>query len=129
MLLNRRKVSEAAVHAAERRERESAAGLLLVQVPRLATLEIAVEERRGDIKIGETRHVRRFVVNQAPALFEMRCTDRRCTEGGHDLTWQVMNSLRAMAGRFEGEHTCDGNIGQDGCDRVLRFIGTATYRD
>lgn len=129
MLMNRRKVSEAAMHAAERRERESAAGRLLTQVPRLATLEIAIEERRGNMKIGETRHVRRFVVDRAPALFELPCTDRRCTDGGHNLTHQVMNSLRAMAERFEGEHTCDGNIGQDGCDRILRYTGIATYHD
>lgn len=127
-MLSRRKPSEAAMRAAERRDREDAAERLLVQVPDLLTLDLAIEERRGDAAVVESRHVRRINVERAPAMFDLPCADRACADGGHDITREVMTALRAGSRRFEGEHTCNGNVGNGTCGRVMRYVGTATWR-
>jgi hypothetical protein len=30
--------------------------------------------------------------------------------------------------RFEGDHTCAGHLGTGDCNRVLHYVGVATYR-
>jgi hypothetical protein len=127
MIPSRRKPSAASIRSTERRQREDTAVRLLAQVPSLVVLEFAIEERRGTASIAESRHVRRFVVERAPALFDLPCADRSCADGGHDVTREVMASLRAMSRTFTGEHTCDGNVGSGTCGRVLRYTATAKY--
>jgi hypothetical protein len=126
-MYSRRKPSAAALQSSERRGREDASERLIVLVPRLASLELAIDERRGDGGV-ENRHVRRFVVERAPAHFELPCTGEGCVDGGHDVTRQVADALRRGATRFDGEHACNGNVGANACSRVLHFVGTATYK-
>jgi hypothetical protein len=72
--------------------------------------------------------VRRFVVERAPAHFEFPCTDKLCTDGGHDVTRDIIAGLAASKTSFEGEHTCRGQSGTEPCNRILRFVITATYK-
>jgi hypothetical protein len=127
-MFSRRKPTEASLRVTERRAREDAAERLGAKFPKLSTLEITLTERKQSATIGESRYVRRFVVGSAPAHFEFPCTDKLCTDGGHDVTHQVLASIASGATQFEGEHTCDGYVGGEGCGRILRFVGTATYR-
>lgn len=127
-MFSRRKPTEASLRATERREREDAAERLASLCPRLLTLEITLTERKEAAVIGESKYVRRFVVERAPAHFEFPCTDKLCTDGGHDVTREVLAGLRASQTRFEGEHTCRGTSGNDACNRILRYVITATYR-
>ena len=128
-MFSRRKPTEASLRATERREREDAADRLIEKVPTLASLEIALEEYTPTNTIGESRYVRRFVVERAPAHFELPCTDKSCTDGGHDITREVLASLRSGMRRFDGEHCCQGNVGTGTCGRVLRYVVVATYRE
>jgi hypothetical protein len=49
---------EDAARSVERRRREDEAPRLLDQVPQLKTLRLEMEERRGDTRLEETKHVR-----------------------------------------------------------------------
>jgi hypothetical protein len=75
-------------------------------------------------------HIRRIVVANAPALFEIPCQDPSCEGGGHDLTSVVMRALRMNETRFVGEDVCNGRVGtaQADCARVLHFSGEAEYK-
>ena len=76
----------------------------------------------------EVSHIRRVVVAHAPAMFEVPCSDPSCADGGHDLTNGIMRALRNGDEKFEGEDTCLGQVGNASCERILRYVGTATYR-
>jgi len=93
-------------------------------------LQLAVEERRGTWPSAtpEGSHMRRVVVQTAPALFLITCHDPECRDGGHDVTTLVMRALRARQLRFEGADQCFGHVGSADCQRVIRFLGTAAYR-
>jgi hypothetical protein len=119
-----RKNTLAAERFAERRRREDEAPRLSDQVPTLKSLRIELEECFGS---GATKHVRRFVVSSARALFLVPCGDPRCTDGEHDLTHPVMHALRAGETSFHGSDDCTGSIGSSVCSRVLRFDGAAEY--
>jgi len=119
-----RRNSFAAQRFAERKRREDDAPRLCAQVPTLRSLRIEFEEQFGS---GATKHIRRFVVPDAPALFIVQCGDPRCTDGEHDLTPWVMHALRGRQTSFHGTDDCTGNIGSSCCARVLRFDGTADY--
>lgn len=121
----RQRNTEAARRSQERREREDSAERLHDLVPRLSSLALEVREARGD-EIGVS-YVRRVVLEKAPALFEIPCTDPDCKEGGHDVTAPILRALRAAQTRFEGEHTCDGQLGRGECRRVLRYVGLAAF--
>lgn len=73
-------------------------------------------------------HIRRIVVERAPALFELPCGDRSCKDGGHDLTHAILTELQHGTTRFEGENHCSGYLGGAPCGSVLRYVGVATYR-
>ncbi len=118
---------EAADRHRDRREREDAAPRLRDQVGGLQTLSIEVDDRRGAGILTDTRYVRHVVVERAPALFEIPCSAERCEDGGHDVTRDVMQSLLAGEQEFVGKDICFGWLGNDRCDRVLRFVGHATY--
>jgi hypothetical protein len=95
----------------------------------LDSLRLEVEERRAGGVVAETSHIRRVVVDHAPALFVLPCGDPSCKDGGHDVTFAIMRSLERNITRFEGEDICGGRIGTATCSRVLKFVGIATYRD
>ena len=122
-MYNRRN-SLAAQRFADRRQREDEAPKLSSQVPDLTSLRLDIEERSG---AGSTKHIRRLVVDRAPALFLVPCGDPRCTDGGHDLTSAIMRALRGHEKSFEGTDECSGGLGSGTCSRVLHFDGTAEY--
>jgi hypothetical protein len=122
-MYNRRN-SLAAQRFADRRQREDEAPKLNSQVPDLTSLRLDIEERSG---AGSTKHIRRLVVDRAPALFLVPCGDPRCTDGGHDLTSAVMRALRGHETSFHGTDECSGGLGSGTCSRVLHFDGTAEY--
>jgi hypothetical protein len=125
---NNRRHGEAAQRFAERRSREDEASRLSQELPRLRTLSLEIEERTGSGIVGtEPRHIRRIVVENAAALFIVSCGDPRCKDGGHEITHSVMSALRAGQTRFEGEDACAGSQGSGQCERVMRYVGIATY--
>ena len=126
-MLNHRRSSEAAQRATERRQREDDAARLSTEVPRLSSLRLEIEERRAGGVLTGGAHIRRIVVERAPALFVIPCSDRSCKEGGHDITSKVMVALREGQARFQGEHTCNGQLGNIPCDSVLKYTGIASY--
>jgi len=123
--MRQRKNSPAALRFAERRRREDDAPRLHEVVPNLVSLRLDIEDRSG---VTATKHNRRVVVEQAPALFLIPCADPRCADGEHDLTATVMRALRTHQTSFHGEDGCVGSIGPSSCARVLRFDAVAEYR-
>lgn len=116
---------EAARRSRERREREDAAGRLHDLIPGLSSLALELrEERGGDLVVKYVRHV---VLERAPALFDIPCSDPACKDGGHDVTAPILRALRAATPRFEGEHSCEGNVGRGECRRVLHYVGIAVF--
>jgi hypothetical protein len=116
--------SLAAQRFADRRQREDDAPKLGQEVPTLTHLALDIEERTG---VGGTRHLRRIMVDRAPALFLVPCGDPRCVDGEHDLTMTVMRALRAHETKFQGTDECRGSLGPAYCTRVLHFEGKAEY--
>jgi hypothetical protein len=125
VMMNQRRNSPAAQRFAERRRRENDAPRLREAVPNLVSLRLEIEDRSG---VTATKHNRRVVIDQAPALFLVPCADPRCADGEHDLTSTVMRALRAHQTTFQGEDGCMGSIGPSSCARVLRFDAVAEYR-
>ena len=113
----------------QRVQREDAAGKLLVQAPDLASLSISIRETRPEGCVSDTQYTRRVVLEHAPALFEVPCAYPECEDGGYDVTREILLSLAARQTHFEGEQSCRGRCGSLECTRVLRYAGTATYRD
>jgi hypothetical protein len=128
-MYNHRKQSIAAQRYAERKEREDKAPRLRDEVPSLTRLDLAIEERAPAETVSRPRHVRRIVVERAPALFLVPCGDPRCEEGGHDVTVDVMRALRSGRSKFEGQDECHGSVGPVRCARILCFEATAEYED
>jgi hypothetical protein len=126
-MYNHRKQSIAAQRFAERREREDKAPRLRDEIPSLLRLDLAIEERAPAETVSRPRHVRRIVVERAPALFLVPCGDPRCEEGGHDVTIDIMRALRSGRRSFEGQDECRGSVGTARCERVLCFEATAEY--
>ena len=122
----RREVEERRI---QRRERETAAGNLTDKAPDLASLSIEMHESRPDGCVSNNQYIRRIVVEHAPALFEIPCSYPQCEGGGYDLTRETLLALASHRPRFEGEHACRGQCASLDCTRVLRYVGTATYRE
>jgi hypothetical protein len=120
-----RRYSPQAQRFAERRRREDEAPRLRDQVPDLLSLRLDIED---GLAVGGNKHIRRVVVDNAPALFLVPCGDPRCADGEHDLTTVVMHALRTHEKSFRGEDPCPGSVGTSACSRVLRFDATAEYR-
>lgn len=118
--------TEAAQRSAERRRRENEAPRLKAEIPALTKLDLELSDRKGVADPAST-HVRRVVVESAPALFEITCTDTSCKDGGHDLTHQVMRALRTRQTSFEGDDICNGSVGSSHCGRILHYEATATF--
>jgi hypothetical protein len=126
-VLNNRRFSPAAQRFAERRRRENDAPRLCDEVPDLVSLRLEIEEHAAGAA-SQPRHIRRIVVDHAPALFLVACGDPRCVEGEHDVTRTVMQALRSHETTFTGTDECRGSVGTSGCPRVLHFDGIAEYR-
>jgi hypothetical protein len=122
-----RKNSLAAQRYAERRQREDQAPRLHEQVPDLTSLRLEIAERSGPAQT-QPNHIRRVVIDSAPALFLVRCGDPRCVDGDHDLTPAVMRALRAHQTSFDGNDDCAGSVGSSNCARALHFDAIAEYR-
>ena len=113
----------------QRSEREDAAGKLAQRVPDLASLSIAIHESRPGGCTSDTQYIRRVVLEHAPALFELPCSDPRCEDGGYDVTREIIFALASHQANFEGQQTCRGRCGPLDCARVLRYVTTARYRE
>ena len=121
-----RRNAEAQQRAAERRQREDTAPRLATEVPKLVTLALAISDGEPGA-IGGSDHTRHVVVARAPALFEMRCGNRDCKEGGHDITYELVRALRSGETKIEGQDPCHGNVGSARCGYVMRYVAKATY--
>ncbi len=110
-------------------ERESSAPRLTDEVPSLRTLRLTMRFRRGEHALPESEHTRIVVVQRAPALFVVPCSDPQCREGGHDVTQDIMFRLRSKNGAFVGSASCSGSLGSAAapCARTLVFEASATY--
>jgi len=128
-MLNHRRNPEAARRIKERREREDAAPRIHAAVPRLLSLSLQIRESRDGQDLPEVAHVRRIIIERAPALFEIPCADPGCQDGGHDVTREVMAALRAAHTTFQGQSECGGEVGNGHCGRLLHYVGAATYSD
>ncbi len=113
----------------QRVQREDAAGKLAAQAPDLTSLSITIRETRPEGCVSDTQYTRRVVLEHAPALFEVPCAYPECEDGGYDVTREILLSLAAHQTKFEGEQSCRGRCGSLECTRVLRYAGTATYRE
>jgi len=126
-MTRRQRDLEAASRFRERREREDAAPRLRSRVARLRTLSIEIDDHPGATGIGRTRYVRHVVVDQAPALFYIPCSEAYCEDGGHDLTVAILQALLGGETEFSGQDVCYGWRGGAQCERVVHFLGRATY--
>ena len=123
----RRDSTEEAARRKARHARDDASPRLRDRVPRLEALHFEISVSREGVAVEAARHVKRFVVGQAPALFVLDCTDQSCRDGGHDLTERVLGQLAANQERFEAEDSCRGRSGDRECGRVVRVTAFATY--
>ncbi len=119
-MMNHKRGREVPQHVVDRRRREDEAPRLHAEVPHVLTLSLAIEERRPSGTIA-ARHVRRVVVQSAPALFVLPCGAPQCDGGVHEISFAVLRELRRGSATFEGETSCDR------CDCALFHAGTATY--
>jgi hypothetical protein len=125
---NHRRFGAAAQRSAERREREDRAPRLATEVPDLLSLKLQIEESSGGSPVAEPKHIKRVVVEHAPALFLLPCGDSRCNDGGHDVTYAIMRALRDKETTFSGDDVCEGSVGSAQCGRTLHYEATAEYR-
>jgi hypothetical protein len=125
-MVNRR--TEAAERFAERRRNEDEAPRLRDVVPTLATCRIEIAECRGGATTADVSHTRHIIVDRAPALLLIPCTDTACKDGGHDITTTLLRGLQEGELEIRGDDTCYGQVGTADCGRLLRFVARATYR-
>jgi hypothetical protein len=123
-----RRNNEASERHAERRRREDEAPRLSATFPNLVSLKLQLQETKGDVSVAETGHIRHVVVAHAPLLFDMPCRDNACKDGGHDITQAISASLKSGKTEFEGQHKCTGYVGDGPCQRILRYVATASYK-
>jgi hypothetical protein len=107
----------------QRMAREDAAGRLSELAPDLTDLHLEIDETQKGGSVGGRRYIRRIVIEQAPALFEVPCSDPHCETGGYDLTREILAALASRRKVFEGQQSCAGE-----CGRAFHYVATATYR-
>jgi hypothetical protein len=117
-----------AAQSAERFRRELEAPLLRTEVPDLIELSIELAEG-GQGGMPETRHVRRFVLATARALFLIPCGNPLCQGGGHDISTVVMGALRSHRLEQAGDSPCSGTVDAVPCTRTVHFVVRGTYED
>lgn len=98
-------------------------------IPDLESLRLELTEKRGDIGLAGASHIRRIVVEHAPALFLIPCGESSCRDGGHDITRDVLRGLEQKADEYEGDDPCPGQTGTAPCARTLVFKAYATYKE
>jgi hypothetical protein len=113
--------------AAERRRRADDAPRLSSAAPTLVSMRLEIEIFRDGVPLSNSKHIRRIVVSDAPALFELPCLDGFCREGGHDITRALLNGLSQRSQRFRGEEECSGRTGSAYCRCVMHFVAVAEY--
>lgn len=123
MYRNPKTSNAAALRSAERRKREGEAPRLASEVPGLKSLRIEIVEH---VPTGTTKHVKLIVVAHAPALFIIPCGDVDCHDD-HDLTREVMWSLRARQKELSGESACQGSVRNGNCNRRITYHVSAEY--
>jgi hypothetical protein len=124
-LVNTRiKMAQAHQRSADRRAREQEAPRLLSLVPNLSELEIAIVELSG---VASVSHRKRFAVATAPALIIIPCGDPNCDDGGHDITYDVLQTLRGGQTQARREHDCRGQVASAPCRRRIEYDVRATY--
>jgi hypothetical protein len=130
-MVNRRKQKDAErkERRTKRDEREQAAGKLLDKAPDLTSLSITIHETRREGSASDTHHIRRFILENTPAHFEVFCSDPTCEDGGYDVTQEILRALMSHQVKFEGEQHCGGRCGPIDCGRRLRYEAVATYRE
>jgi len=121
---NAKKSSAAALRSAERRTREGQAPRLATEVPGLKSLRIEIVEH---VPTGTTKHVKLVVVAHAPALFVIPCGDNDCHDGDHDITRELMWSLRSREREVSGESTCQGSVRSGYCNRRITYRASIEY--
>lgn len=126
--MNFRRGRAAAELSNERRRQEDEAPRLAAVAPGLESLKLEISEKRGDIGIAESAHIKRVVVEHAPALFLIPCRESSCRDGGHDITRMVLRGVEMKRTEFEGDDPCNGQTGTAPCSRVLVFKAQATYK-
>lgn len=126
--MNLRRGRAAAERTNERRRREDEAPRLAAVIPDLESLRIEISERRGDVEIADSSHIKRVVVEHAPALFLLPCGESSCKNGGHDITRAVLRGLETKSTTFSGDDPCMGQTGTAPCARTLVFTAHATYK-
>ncbi|HHH29587.1 MAG TPA: hypothetical protein ENK57_14745 [Polyangiaceae bacterium] len=122
-----RRISPAVIAAKKRREREDAAKRLNEVVPELESLKMWINDTadvEGALPVSYVRHV---VVTTAPALFDLPCGDKKCEEGGHDVTKKVIRRLRRGDTRWTGKSRCRGSKKGEPCARELEVEVEAEY--
>ncbi len=122
----RKPISPGAVEAQRRREREDSAKRLSVEVPGLVSLRLDIEEKRPGAS-SSTRHAKIVVVDRAPALVDLPCTDPACRNGGYELTYEVLRGLRARETHFQVDARCEGQLGSASCHSVILVVAHAAY--
>jgi hypothetical protein len=120
-----RKPSNAAICAQERRRREDDSPRISALFPELLGLKISVEERSAT---ATPKYIRRIVVTSAPAMFLLPCSDPHCSDGGHDVTTEILAALRAQKKTFGGTHECNGTIGSTPCHRTIWYEAEADFK-
>jgi hypothetical protein len=128
-MMNRRRGRELLLVARrlERTKREDAAGRLVDKSPDLTSLSISIRETRTEGYVTDTHYIRRIVIAQAPALFEVWCSNVHCDGIGYDLTAHVLASLAARRTHAAGMLACTGHCGALPCTGVLRYETTTTF--
>lgn len=124
-----RRISPAVIAAKKRREREEAAKRLHQVVPELESLTLAISDtadNEGALPVSYIRHV---VVTMAPAMFDLPCGDKKCEEGGYDVTQKMMRRLRDGDTRWSGKSKCRGSKKGEPCARELEFDAEASYAE
>lgn len=87
-----------------------------------------MSEKRGGVGIADAAHIRRVVVEHAPALFLIPCGESSCRDGGHDITRAVLRGIETRSTTYEGDDPCSGQTGTAPCARTLVFTAHATYK-
>lgn len=126
--MNFRRGRAAQERVSERRRREDEAPRLAAVAPHLESLRIELSEKRGNIGIADGTHIKRVVVEHAPALFILPCGESSCRDGGHDITRAVLRGIEQRATTYEGDDPCSGQTGTAPCSRTLVFTAHATYK-
>ena len=125
----REKDMERNIRRVERQEREDRAGKLLLRAPDLTSLSIVVHETRPDGCVSDSHYTRRVVLEQAPALFEVPCSDPACEDGGYEVTWESSTPSPLASGSSRASSHAGGDAVRSTAAGSSRFVATATYAE